>query len=331
MEMQISAPAPTAPMPPMTVTENVGGVPQAQGQGANQNQQPAGSQVPQSQAQGGAVPQGNTEGVKPQSEGNAEAPQPADENSLSARFAALAKREKAIVDREKKAQELGKKYEPLIQSLAKFKEDPVTALDAMEAEGVTFEMLAQAYLKRKDPNAQPTAEDKYAELQKRLDAIEQEKKDNALREAQAKEAQAVDAFKGQIKSFVESGGEKYELIQAQNAIDVVYDVIEQHYQKTGEIMDVATASDHVENHLYEEGKRLLAIKKFGFQPPTSQEATPQAPQKPASAAEAIAQGVKPQSPTLSTRDVPPASTPPSSGLLSREESIRLAASKLKFQ
>ena len=325
MEMIQHAPAPSAPAIPQVTTENVQ---PPQGAPTPQPTQPNGAQQTPGQA-----PAGEPTGDKPTDPSQSAAPKEGepnpDDGPLSARFAALSKREREIVTREKKAQEMSKKYEPIAQALSNFKSDPASALLAMEEEGVTFEMLAQAYINKKDPNHKPSEEDKYKTLKEEIDSIKAEKAEAEKKAQEAQVEKEITTFKNKIKSFVEAGGDKYELIQAQNAIDAVYDVIELHYADTKEIMSIDAASDRVENYLFEEGKRLLAIKKFGHSP-TPPPAAPEVPKAPPTAAQAIAQGRQP-SPTLSASETPAPSYETPHGYLPRDESIKRVASKLRWK
>ena len=50
---------------------------------------------------------------------------------------------------------------------------------------------------------------------------------------------------------------QYELIQANEANDIIYDVIEEHYNETGRILDIEEAAEAVESYLEEEAEKLL--------------------------------------------------------------------------
>ena len=72
-----------------------------------------------------------------------------------------------------------------------------------------------------------------------------------------------------------NSNEKYELIQANSAVQLVYDVIEAHYNDTKNVLPIDEAAEHVENYLFEESKKLLNMKKL-----QSLFNTPQASSKP---------------------------------------------------
>lgn len=110
-------------------------------------------------------------------------------------------------------------------------------------------------------------------VEKQVEELREQLKAKDVAEAKAKadaeaarvaetEAQAIDAFKGQIKAHVESQGDTYELIREQKAYDLVLEVSEEYWKKTGLVPDIKDASDHVEKYLEEQGRKLLALKRF---------------------------------------------------------------------
>lgn len=204
------------------------------------------------------------------------APEPAP--VTSAQFAALAKREKALVLREKAAKdEAAAVAERLARAetyearKAKASEDPLSVLGEL---GLTFEQLTAAVLKQGEP---PTADDRVAKLEARLEAEAKARADGeAAAKAQAEAMSkhqleaAVAGFKNQISGFVKENTEKYEMIAAEDASELVFDVIDENYNKTGKLMTVEAASDMVEEYLFGEAKkRLAASKKLAglFAPP----------------------------------------------------------------
>lgn len=107
---------------------------------------------------------------------------------------------------------------------------------------------------------------KLEEIQAKLDAKEQAEREEreAAEERQKEEAvnKAVEDFTTKISSHIESEPEKYELVSANNAQDLIYDVIEEHYNDTGRILEIEEASDAVENYLMDEAKKLMKLKKL---------------------------------------------------------------------
>jgi hypothetical protein len=96
---------------------------------------------------------------------------------------------------------------------------------------------------------------KYKELEDRI--IEKEKNDEQRRYDEIETG-----FKNEIEAFVSSKPEQFELIQANEAKDVVYEVIEEHYNETGKILDIEEAANAVESYLEEEAEKLLKLGKL---------------------------------------------------------------------
>ena len=125
-------------------------------------------------------------------------------------------------------------------------------------------------------------------------------------------------YKNELTNFV-NDNDKYELIRANDAVDVVYEVIEQHYNETQRILSKEEAADQVEAYLEEEVEKLLNLNKVKSKTgaleasPKSEPTTPQKVQK---------------APTLSNAHSATASN--SSRPLTREESVATAASLLKW-
>lgn len=247
-----------------------------------------------------------------------------DAGPLAPRFSALAKREKEITLRERKVkEELAAKEKELADKLARveayekqratWEENPIAFLDA---HGITYQKLTERVLKDGEP---PTADDRVAKLEAEIAAdrkAREEEKAAAKKAEEEARRQAIEeetnAFKAKIQDFVKENAEKYELVAAEGAHDVVFDLIESHYAATAkkgkpELLDVARAAELVEEHLFEEAaKRYKGSKKLGslFAPAPLGNALPVAPT--AAAAVAAAAKAKPQL----TNKVGAAATPP---------------------
>lgn len=247
---------------------------------------------------------------------------------LAPKFAALTKKQKEIraaeqalkakeAELQKRLQELeGKSSETegKIKSFEQqFKENP---LKALRDRGITMEQLIE--MQMNDEN--PTVDMRLKRLQEELEAktvgrvAELEKK---LAEKEAKEQQeqydkAVNGYKSELSNYVKQNAEAYELIAANNATDLMFEVAEQFYKETNTVPDIKQVADAVEQHLEEEARRIFELKKF------KQASQP----KP--------QTQKQTAPTLSNAA---AASAPSNGSkrLSNEESMREAAKLIKWE
>jgi len=221
-----------------------------------------------------------------------EAREPEKSDDFSRKFAALSRREKEIrakeVEYDKRIAELeerlgsfGKKPEPEPELPIEYrlKKDPLRALEDM---GLSYDKLTELALN--DGKLTPEMQmrlmreelegdyrKKFEELENRL--IEKEKSDEQRRYDDIQRG-----FQNEIEDFVESNSDKYELIKANEANDIIYDVIEEHYNETGRILDIEEAAEAVENYLEEEAEKLLSLgklrSKFGIENDFEREESP---------------------------------------------------------
>lgn len=100
---------------------------------------------------------------------------------------------------------------------------------------------------------------KYGSEIEQLKAKIQEKEESEVAE---REQKAVEDFKNKISSHIQESADEYELIIANDAMDLVYDVIEEHYNETNRVLDVKEAAPAVEKYLESEAQKLLKLKKL---------------------------------------------------------------------
>ena len=221
-----------------------------------------------------------------------EAREPEKSDDFSRKFAALSRREKEIRAKEaeydKRIAELeerlgsfGKKPEPEPELPIEYrlKKDPLRALEDM---GLSYDKLTELALNdgKLTPEMQMRLmreelegdyKKKFEELENRL--IEKEKSDEQRRYDDIQRG-----FQNEIEDFVESNADRYELIQANEANDIIYDVIEEHYNDTGRILDIEEAAEAVENYLEEEAEKIFKLgkfrSKFGIENDFEQEESP---------------------------------------------------------
>jgi hypothetical protein len=112
-------------------------------------------------------------------------------------------------------------------------------------------------------------------------------------------------------------------VQANDATELVYQVIEEHHASTGEILDIKRAADAVEAHLLEEAKKLIERPKIkGLM-------QPKAPTAPSNATKSEAAKAAPSAKTLTNASATKPS--PVARYLSDDESKAEAAKLIKWQ
>lgn len=284
------------------------------------------------------------EGQQPPPVEPEKAPEPsAEEQKFAAKFAALSRKEKQLRAKERELEARLKQYEQSSQGKEKeiegiknlperLKKDP---LGVMKEFGLTYEQLTEIVLNDGKPTQDSVMKEALSPVEKKIAELEAKLAEKEAKEQEERLNSTKSGFMKQLKDFTSADTEAYELIEAEGAHDLVYDVIETHYnQKMAEYReefsedpDVETANtfilsnkqaaDAVENYLFENAKKLTErnkIKKL-LQP------TP-APAKPQSGQQA---GAKTLSNALSTT-----AAQGSSKFLSDEESKAKAAQLIRW-
>ena len=223
----------------------------------------------------------NQEAVEPVSDESFEELEPSQDESFDRKFAALSRREKALRERES---DLDRKYgnkEAEVPLERRLRQNPLKALEEM---GLSYDQLTELALNegRLTPDMQMKLmreelendyKSKFSNLEKRMndkEKLDEERKYDVIKEN----------FMGEISSFVKENQTEYEYVAHNEASSVVYDVIEEHYNETGRILDVKDAVEAVESYLEEEAEKLLNLGKVknrlnnmrdGIEPETSRQ------------------------------------------------------------
>jgi len=205
----------------------------------------------------------NQEAAEPQVESNEfKDLEPSQDSEFDRKFAALSRKEKALRDREL---ELEKKYgnkEKEIPLERRIRSNPLKALEEL---GLDYDKLTELALNdgRLTPDMQMKLmreelendyKEKFNNLEQRLNAKEK-------MEEEAKYDAVKQGFVGEINSFINENKNDFEYVAHNDATDVVYDVIEEHYNETGRILDIKEAVQAVESYLEEEAEKLLNLGK----------------------------------------------------------------------
>lgn len=204
------------------------------------------------------VNSGQTTGITTESP-KPEPAKPADD--FSEKFAALTREQKKIWEEKQKLKAIQAEVEAYKKRLDLKKQNPYQFL---KEEGLELNQILELAAKDGEP---PSAEDKILELEKKLEARIKAEQEKEERERLAREQEAIDKFKVNLENHIKTKADEYELINAQGAYGVVFEVIAQHYDKTlqetgtAEILDMDKAAQMVETHLFNELQRLKGVKK----------------------------------------------------------------------
>ncbi len=264
---------------------------------------------------------------------------PAPIDPAAAKFAALSRQEKLLRqqarDNAAEKAQLAKDRAALETDIRgkmidpeAFKKNPYKV---MKEHGLTLEQIAEIALNDGNPTAESLLTESEKRMQARIDAMDAKLKAKEDAEAEQQRDQAVQNFMTALTETV-NGSTEYELIKANDAVDLVYEVInadfenklaahlEEHDEepdaetRRGFIMSNKDACDKVELHLLDEAKKHVKLPKIqGLFAPAATKVEP----------------VKAQT-TLTNTD---ASTVPSRGdrMLTDDESRREAAKLIKWQ
>jgi hypothetical protein len=146
---------------------------------------------------------------------------------------------------------------------------------ALELLGTDYNGLSESILK--DGEIPPSVEIK--RLREELEHYkgqQKQEKDAELEQRKKYQAEqeqkAISDYKAEISTFLKDNSARYELIDFEQAQELVFDVIDEHYNRTidqttgvGKVMSLAEASDKVEEHLekkYQAAKDKTKVKAF---------------------------------------------------------------------
>lgn len=221
----------------------------------------------------------------PQSETTATAPvvpevKANSEDRVSSKLEVLIRREQAAVQRERLAKEKEAEIESKLAKIKDFESAKGNSKKALELLGLDYNELTQSLLKDGEipPEVQiKKVEERFDTFLKSQEEAEKIRLADQKREAEAKETKVIHDFKSEITTYLTDNKTRYELIDFEGQQDLVFDVIDEHYNRTldqetgiGKIMTIAEAADKVEEHLekkYERSKSLSKVKTlFGAVP-----------------------------------------------------------------
>jgi DNA-binding protein H-NS len=186
------------------------------------------------------------------------------EPSFAKHFTALTRKEQAL-QREREALKAEKAaFEAERAKLAPPPAKPKSPLDLLDPE-TTPDKLAQA------TKAELEA------IRREWEAQQKKAAEEAQAQAQAQAAETIAAFKNEIVDYVKSNVESCELIALNNAHQLVYDVVEQHFEEKKAVLTIKEAAELVESYLEKQIKDMLAKSKklkSAVEPPPAAEQKP---------------------------------------------------------
>ena len=186
--------------------------------------------------------------------------------------------------------------------------------------GWDYNKLAEFKLNDNEPTPQmliKQQQDRINELEARWQNEKKQEQEAAQKAQNEYLTQVVADFKDQIDVFVTSKPDTYEYIKINEGQNLVYQTVEEYYNKTGQIMPIKKACDLVEQYLSNivEDKLLKSKKlqqKIGYRVPTTSESP------------------SPKSPRTLSNTITTTSAPPP-GMSPRNEADRMARAMAKLE
>ncbi len=188
----------------------------------------------------------------------------------SPQLSILAKREKALQKQREEIQksklEVDSKYEE-INKFKSIKEQAKTnPLKFIEEAGLTYEELTNFILNGNKPTAEMETSSIKSEMQKLRDEIaqrEQERENSAKAMDEKRAQEAISNFKENITGFLTGKPDDFELCNNYpESVDLIYDVIEAHFEQTEKVMSMEEAAKLVEDHFESEAMKVTSFKKI---------------------------------------------------------------------
>ena len=256
----------------------------------------------------------------------AEAPPEPERPDFSRQFAALARKERAIRQKEQEMANFAKQKEQFegtstrladLQRLAK--ENPAKLLGEL---GINYDELTQQVINEGNPTEEQQLRLENEKLQARLGKLEEvyDKQRQQAEQAQVKAAhtQLVD----NIKNFVDDSS-TFEMVQHHDAYGLVAQVMQEHYNTTKEVLEYGDAAKLVEDHFMAEAERYLGSSKL--QARFRELDKPRESETPEAAEQAVKR-VK----TLSNDNVAKKTETSGNTLESKEKSLERVAAMIKW-
>jgi hypothetical protein len=217
---------------------------------------------------------GGTKVDPPKPDGEVPAGQDAKDPNLGRAFAALARKDQALRNREDQVKKEAAELKAIrdIQAAARSKSPEAVAalLESLEiAPGELTDILLAL-------GKTPSEADRLAALEAAR-VSDKEAADKAAERSELEKLEATKvAFKGKLGEIAKAAGDKFELTLAHEAegIDLAFEIVDAHYGKTGKVLPIEEALALAEGHYDAEAKKLLGTKKYGQnKPATSSEST----------------------------------------------------------
>lgn len=187
---------------------------------------------------------------------------PKEEEALSAKYAAFARKEKQIREMQRQIQlekeELKKKHLEYETNYIPKSRLTAETMAVLNENGIGYDKLTEIALNAPSAEAQmiQRLEQKIAQLEAKTEVPLKKMEEQQT----AQYEQAVEQIRSEAISLVASNAD-YETIKETNSAEAVVELIKQTFDSTGKILSVDEAAKQVEDYLVEEYSKMAGLKK----------------------------------------------------------------------
>jgi hypothetical protein len=187
------------------------------------------------------------------------------EDDFSSKFAALSRRDKQLLERERKLKAMeeeqtqrGTVAKSWEEKKKEFKQNPDALLNEV---GLTFEELINLKLGIQEEPKKLSPDEMYKQIKEEMEASFKKIEDEKIKAKEDESTQILESFKHDIESHITKNADKYELINYQGDHNLVFEVIQEYYNLNNEVLSIEAAADHVEKHLEDLVMGATKLKK----------------------------------------------------------------------
>jgi hypothetical protein len=201
--------------------------------------------------------------------------QDAKDPNLGRAFAALARKDQALRNREDQVKKESAEVKDVRDAITTLRtsKDPAALVRLLELGNVEPGELTDLLISL---GKTPSEADRLAALEAARVNDAKVAEEAAIKAETETLARTVVAFKAKIGADAKALGDKFELTLAHGdeGIDLAYECVNAHYENTGKVMPIEEALAKAESHYDAEAKKFLGTKKYGQnRPATSSEST----------------------------------------------------------
>lgn len=282
------------------------------------------------------APEATPEPTPPSAEAGPEPEEKEDDKpqiDFSSRFAALTRKERAIVERERQLKQF--QNDPTWKEYQQFRELKANprqnAIKLVESMGVPLKDFYEDLTGTILNDGKPSVELELKAIKDELARERQEKLDGKKKQEQADNDRFINQYKADIVGAIEKQADDFELMnlnKESGSIDLALEVAIEHFRVHKEIPTHVEVCKAVESYLETESKKLLSAKKFAVKTEVPQTEKPSEPQTGAAAAKTAPVIAQPKTLTNSNSA---AATPTAqqNPPMSREDRLKWSAQKLR--